>query len=107
MEIPEVVVTEGMGGWMSSVHHLLSGRAVRRYPAAARRAGLEGRVVVAIEVSSGGRVKAVRLHNSSGYPALDAAALSALSRVRRIPSPPAAFARSGRPLLMPVDYKLL
>ena len=53
-----------------------------RYPESARRAGLEGRVLVRAQVDATGRVQGVSLRRSSGVPALDQAALDAVRRWR-------------------------
>jgi protein TonB len=50
------------------------------YPASARRKNIEGVVVVAIDVHSDGHCENVRLAESSGYDALDDAALSAIRK---------------------------
>lgn len=51
-----------------------------RYPAAAREQGLEGVVVLAVEVLASGRVGAVHVSASSGAPVLDEAAVEAVRR---------------------------
>jgi protein TonB len=50
------------------------------YPAAARRRGYEGTVVVEVLVSKEGRVQNLRLFQSSGYALLDQAATTAVKR---------------------------
>jgi protein TonB len=50
------------------------------YPAAARRRGYEGTVVVEVLVSKEGRVQDLRLFQSSGYALLDQAATAAIKR---------------------------
>lgn len=52
------------------------------YPAAALRAGIEGRVIVRVELTGDGRVSAAAVRTSSGHAALDAAALEAVRRWR-------------------------
>lgn len=47
------------------------------YPAAARRRGIEGEVVVAIRIDEEGRPASVSVQESSGVPALDEAAVKA------------------------------
>lgn len=56
------------------------------YPRAARAAGLEGVVAVAVEVLSNGRVGQVRVQQSSGAAELDAAALRAAREWRFSPA---------------------
>lgn len=55
-------------------------RAQPNYPTSARRAGVEGRVVLTVQVRTDGRVGSVRVSRSSGSAALDSAAISAVKR---------------------------
>jgi protein TonB len=48
------------------------------YPKSARRDGIEGRVVLSVQIRSDGRVGSVRVATSSGSAALDSAAISAM-----------------------------
>jgi len=50
------------------------------YPRSARRAGIEGRVVLNVRVRPDGRVGSVRVVTSSGSAVLDSAAISAVKR---------------------------
>ena len=68
------------------------------YPRRARRQGLEGRVVIAIAVSTQGRPREVLVTASSGFKILDHAALEAVQRWRFLP------AHRGD---VPVDSKLM
>lgn len=56
------------------------------YPADARRRGEEGDVALEIEVTDRGRVEAVRVVRSSGFPDLDAAAVKAVRKARLTPA---------------------
>ncbi len=47
------------------------------YPERARRSGVEGRVVIQIQISAAGQVLSAAIGESSGSPSLDAAALAA------------------------------
>lgn len=60
-----------------------------RYPRAAMRAGLEGRVVLGLRILPDGRLIGVRIAASSGHDLLDEAALEAAREVDRLPAPPA------------------
>jgi len=75
------------------------------YPALARREGLEGRVVLRLRVSSGGRVVAAEVATSSGHALLDDAALAAAARWTFEPA-----LRDGVPVdawvLVPVRFTL-
>lgn len=66
------------------------------YPAAARAAGHQGRVVVRVHVSAEGRAESADLLHSSGYSELDQAAVDAVRRWRFRP------ARMG-PLAVPIN----
>jgi protein TonB len=56
------------------------------YPLAARRLGLEGRVLLAARVTADGACAEVRLKQSSGHALLDASALESVRRWRFLPA---------------------
>ena len=56
------------------------------YPAASRRLGEEGRVVVKVRVAADGRALAVDLEKSSNFERLDEAACQAVARWRFVPA---------------------
>lgn len=56
------------------------------YPAASRRLGEQGRVVLRVRVSAHGLPLAVEIKQSSGFPRLDEAARAAVERWRFIPA---------------------
>lgn len=56
-----------------------------RYPLESRRKHEEGTVVLSVLVGTDGRVATISLHRSSGFPRLDAVALSAVKRWRWSP----------------------
>ena len=60
----------------------VAGNPAPAYPERARRRGWEGRVILEVEVTSDGAVAEVRIAESSGYGALDSAALEAVRRWR-------------------------
>ena len=64
----------------------LAGNPPPRYPLIARRKGWEGTVVIDIQVSGDGRVRAARIEKSSSYTVLDDAALGAVRNWRIAPS---------------------
>lgn len=70
----------------------------KQYPAAARRNGWEGTVVVALEIDADGRLAEVRIHKSSGYRVLDEAAVKMIRSAR--------FAGGPGTLLQPLEFKL-
>ena len=76
------------------------------YPHLARLRGWEGRVLLAFDIETDGRLENIRVAQSSGFAVLDDAALGALRRVERL-AEAAAWLR-GRELAMqiPVIYQL-
>lgn len=56
------------------------------YPAAARRRGYEGAVVLEVTVDAAGAVATIRVAESSGHPVLDEAALRGFERARFEPA---------------------
>jgi protein TonB len=77
------------------------------YPESARQAGLQGTVVLKIEILENGRPGEVTVHQSSGHELLDDAAVSAVKRWRFVP---AKERDSGQTVpcytTMPVVFKL-
>jgi protein TonB len=71
------------------------------YPPEAVARGLEGEVVVAIEVDAAGQIVAATVAAGSGHAVLDDAALRAVQRVGRLPGV------AGRTILLPVRFSLL
>jgi periplasmic protein TonB len=76
------------------------------YPAALFARGIEGRVILRLYVDEAGRLVAdsTRIAESSGYPALDSAAVSAAPRFRFAPA-----LRNGAPaaaaFLQPIHFR--
>ena len=56
------------------------------YPAAARRRGMEGTVLLQVEVNERGKVSFIELKKSSGYRLLDNAAISTVKQWQFIPA---------------------
>lgn len=72
------------------------------YPFLARKRGWQGEVLLSFDVDSDGRISHARIIRSSGYRALDQAALKSLARVGRIEQAP--LVRVS--LQLPVAYQL-
>jgi len=72
------------------------------YPPLARKRGWEGEVLLAFRLEADGRIIDARVARSSGYGALDSAALSALGKIKRIE----ASAPTGFAMQLPVIYRL-
>ncbi len=101
---PEIDVDAMMRGYVGRV-----GRAVHRefrYPRAAARAGVEGRVLVEIVVDDQGRIVSSRVLRSSGHAVLDRAALKAVASIAKVPAPPTELRWSRRPMQVPFVYRL-
>ncbi|MCH8569474.1 MAG: TonB family protein [Balneolales bacterium] len=79
--------------------------AALRYPDMARRAGIEGRVIVQFIVNEQGRVESPQVVRSAGAGGLDEAALAAISQMRFSPG-----MQRGRPvrvqMTQPVIFRL-
>jgi len=73
-----------------------------RYPAMARRRGIEGRTVVVIEVDESGMVAGVHIEESSRYAVLDRTALSLARTIGSLPPPPG----GAMEVIVPVDFNL-
>jgi len=76
------------------------------YPRLARQRGWEGRVVLRLRITSGGRIEAVTVVDSSGRAILDRAAREALARVKRLPGLADAPMPRALVLNLPVTYRL-
>src|SRR5687767_740600 len=76
------------------------------YPDVSRRLGEQGRVILRVRVLASGEPGEVRLHKSSGFDRLDAAAMAAMMQTRFNP----ARARWGRAVdswvTLPIEYVL-
>lgn len=76
-----------------------------QYPASAVAAGEEGTVLVDVEVDAKGQAHHARIHQSSGYTDLDAAALQSMKRWSFRPA-----TRNGEPMtqrvVVPVTFQL-
>lgn len=75
------------------------------YPLAARRLGLEGRVVLWVEIRADGSCGEVRVRQTAGHPLLDEAAAAAVKRWRFLPA-----RRGGEPVTtwaeVPIRFRL-
>jgi periplasmic protein TonB len=75
------------------------------YPLAARRMGLQGRVVLYVEVLSGGTCGQINIQTSSGFAMLDNAALQAVKTWHFVPA-----RQAGNPVdkwfVIPVQFSL-
>ncbi|GEM_PF-4637211 len=79
----------------------------KRYPAALKKAKIEGRVVLEFTLDKFGRLKDSRVKQGSGHPELDQAALSMLARATPLPAIPAAMNKEELSMSVPVEYSLI
>lgn len=75
------------------------------YPTMARKRGMEGRVVLRVQVRPDGTVKAVEVEQSAGFALLDRAARTAVLRWRFAPATRGKIAVEGE-VLVPFDFRL-
>ena len=78
----------------------------KRYPTAARRAGIIGSVVLQFVILPDGRVVDPAVAESNGYASFGTAALESLRRAGRMPPFPEAIDRDRLVVQVPISYKL-
>ena len=78
----------------------------KHYPMAARRARQEGTATLSLVILRDGTVKNFRISKSSGWEALDAAALRMLERAQPLPAFPASMEEEEIPVNIPVSFGL-
>lgn len=94
-----------MRGYAKGIYGALQGH--QRYPAGARRLGLEGKGAVKIKVDRRGRlVGKPSIHTSTGHDVLDNEALAMVERAAPFDAPPGAFDKDVATLVIPVRFKL-
>jgi len=76
----------------------------KRYPRQAERAGQEGLVHVAVTIDSSGRLLSASVIRSSGFTALDEAAIEAVRRAAPFPRPPASAGQGTIPFTAPIRF---
>lgn len=92
--------------YVSALNRAIQG--AYHYPRLARRAGLEGTVLIRISIASDGKILETEVVRSSGHGVLDRAAVEAIASIQTFPSPPdeLALARSEHTFDIPVEYSL-
>ena len=80
--------------------------AAKTYPMIARRAGLEGRLLVAITVDRHGKLIAVEIRESSGHSTLDDNALATIRGLGQFPLPPNGLSWAQKTFVLPMNYSL-
>lgn len=77
---------------------------VPRYPAGLAKAGVEGTVILRVDVSAEGRATGVEVHRSSGHASLDEAAMARVREWRFTPAMKDGAPAAGE-VLVPVDFR--
>jgi protein TonB len=88
----------------SSVLELVTQRL--SYPAIARRKGWQGIVILALHIESDGLISDLQVNETSGYPALDQAAIKSL-QLASIPGARQWLHGHSVDMLIPIEYRLL
>ena len=91
-------------GYLSRIRCMLE--KIKDYPPEARRAGMEGTVLVRFTLNRDGMVGAAEISGSSGTSLLDQAALHFITIAARFPPFPESFSRQMMTLEVPIIYKL-
>lgn len=92
-----------VGAWQKSL--MLALAQAKTYPKSARNARAEGKVTLTVSIDSYGRVQSRRVEESSGWPALDQAALRLIDGFDRLPAPPGAMGTGPFDLRVPIAYR--
>lgn len=90
--------------WQSQLNAHLNRN--KRYPSDARRQRQEGIPLLQFTIDASGDVLSARISRSSGFPALDQAAIDMVNRASPVPAPPASMAKSRLTLTVPVNFNL-
>lgn len=78
----------------------------KSYPRFARKAGIEGKLLVEITVDNSGKILAVKLRKSSGHEILDDNTIETIRDLGRFPLPPDGVTWREKTFVLPVNYKL-
>ena len=78
----------------------------KRYPLAARRAHIQGVVMLHFVMDAAGKVTAFNIAKSSGYAALDDEALALIQRAQPLPALPADYPTRTLDAVVPVEFSL-
>jgi protein TonB len=78
----------------------------KRYPAAARRAGMTGQVVLQFVILADGRVIDASVAKSHGHAAFSSATLESLRRAGQMPPFPEAIQQERLVVQVPIAFKL-
>jgi len=85
---------------------LVVSRSTPNYPGKARRAGLAGRVIITVTISTSGRVSDARVSKSSSHSSLDSAALRAAKKHRFVPAKNSRGQAVATQVSLPFNFQL-
>lgn len=88
--------------WQSQLMSHLNRR--KQYPRSSQSRREEGVVLLQFSLDGAGNVLSSKIARSSGYPELDQAVLTMISRASPVPAPPAEIA--GKPISIPIEFVL-
>lgn len=95
---------EEISDWQKSI--VIRIAKAKTYPQSARKDGIEGEVRVAFEIDRYGRVLTREIEKSSGYPALDEAALKVLDEIGKMPTPPNHLEGETFAMVIPFNFRI-
>lgn len=78
----------------------------KRYPLKAKRMHWQGTVELAFTVNAAGTIRDLRVSLSSGYPALDRAAMDLVASLNGLMPFPAGLQRNEWDFVLPIEYRL-
>ena len=78
----------------------------KQYPGTARKAGIEGVVMLHFVMDAQGRVISYEIAKSSGRPILDAEALALIQRAQPLPALPADYPTRTLDAIVPIEFAL-
>ena len=91
-------------GYLREIRRLLEQH--KDYPSMARRRNIQGVVVLAFTISSGGQIESYQIRRSSGQDLLDTASKDTIRRVGKFPPFPAALNRQKLTVEVPLAFRL-
>ncbi len=100
----EVVDGEAWSHYQREVSALFE--RVKYYPRGAQRAGQQGTVVVEVIIDAEGTIVSVEVVRSSGFAALDRAAVQAAESIGKLPPPPLDEGQGRKALRVPYAYRI-
>lgn len=78
----------------------------KKYPKIAQMRGLEGEVIVELQLDGNGKLKSKKVAQSSGHDVLDKQALEMVEKALPFPVPPESLRNSSFTITVPIPFKL-